>query len=699
MNTSRFQVGLVGAGHICPFHLEALLRIPDVNIVGIFDRDKMRAEEAVRRCNAGQAFASLEELLAAANVLHVLTPPSSHATLTLQACAAGCDVFVEKPLAPTADECWQIQREAEGRGRTVGVDHSLLMDPFTLQAQRLVAEGAVGQVTAVECIRSQDYPEYAGGPYPEYAREGGYPFRDLGIHALYQIEAFLGPIERMQWLLDRRGTNPLIHVDEWRVNVQCERGTAHVHLSWNVHPLQDIIIVQGTSGILQIDRFGMNVTLRKTRGLPEHPQRAFNALAESGQHAVQVPCNLAHVVTHRIRRYHGLQTMIARFYDALRDGSPPDVDPATAARIAHWVEQVASDADARLQQGIKRFERELSADTLVTGATGFIGGHLLRRLLKEGRRIRILCRRPPTADLLDHPHIEVVLGDLGHPETVDRAISGVDVVYHVGATVHGTETEFWRGSVVGTRNVVESCLRFGIKQLIYVSSLSVLQATGHGGIPADESAPLEPHPDRRGLYTQTKLAAEQIVLQAVRERSLPAAIVRPGEVVGAGTPLLSAGVGRRRGSHVIIFGNGELTLPLIHVQDLVDAMLVCEQRAIQDGSIFHLIDPRPVTQNQLAEYYGRLTGEPLCIHHVPRALVFAIGLAVQTVCWPLRRQPPVSVYRLRSALTAREFNISHAQHRLGWRPVRGVLQGLQETVRGPAKLVEPPRVAEVERVS
>ena len=172
------------------------------------------------------------------------------------------------------------------------------------------------------------------------------------------------------------------------------------------------------------------------------------------------------------------------------------------------------------------------------------------------------------------------MGDLGDPEAVERAVAGVSTVFHVGGVVHGAAHEFWRGSVEGTRNIVESSLKHHVRQLVYVSSLSVLNALHPSSQPIDESWPLEEHAERRGLYTQTKLAAEQLVERAVHDQGLPAVILRPAEVIGAGAPLLSSGVGQRRGSWLVIFGNGQLNVPLIHVEDLVDAMILC--RAASD---------------------------------------------------------------------------------------------------------------------
>ncbi len=678
--SKSFRVGLVGAGHISPFHIQALRRVPNVQTLGVFDSDFARAKEMVRAFHLPWAFDSYESLLGEVDVVHVLTPPESHAELTVRALEQGCHVFVEKPLATSVADCDRILEAARAAGRTVGVDHSLLKDPFTQRALDLIRRGKIGRVHSVECHRSQDMPPYSGGPLPTMYREGGFPFRDLGIHAFYQVEAFLGEILDVQWWMGHQGSDPNLSFDEWRAWLRCRQGTANVYLSWNVRPVQDLLLVYGSEGVLKLDRFGMTVTVKRKRRLPEHPQRALNALGESLAVAWQVPLGVARVATHRLRRYHGLQQMVHEFYERLTRDEPPPATAEDARRVGYWVEQVAQDADRRRREFRAQFAGHRTAPTLVTGASGFIGRHLLRRLLESGRRVRVLCRQPPSLALRDDPQVEIVLGDLGDPEAVDRAVAGVSTVYHVGGVVHGAAHEFWRGSVEGTRNVVECSLRHKVNQLVYVSSLSVLSALHQAPQPIDEAWPLEAHADRRGLYTQTKLAAEQIVQQAIREQRLPAVIVRPAEVIGPGAPLLSSGVGQRKGSWLIFFGNGQLHVPLIHVEDLVDAMVLCEQHCITDGSVFHLVDDQAVTQNELADKYQAMTGDRLRRVHVPRIAIYALGFAVQSAFALLRRPAPLSVYRLRSALAPRTFDCTRAQKSLQWKPCRGVDRGLRDAV-------------------
>ncbi len=678
----NWRVGLVGTGQIAPFHLQALQRLECIDVVGVYDRDTARADRFVQQHAAGHAFSSYDRLLEHVDVVHILTPPASHASLTLRALAAGCHVFVEKPLATTVAECDAIADAARAARREVGVDHSLLRDPFTMKMLESIREGHIGRVVSVHCLRSQDYPEYEGGPLPAHAREAAFPFADLGVHALYQIEELLGPIEKMQWAMRHQGSDYQLAFDEWQALVECRNGNAQLTLSWTARPLQDQLIVMGTEGTIRLDRFGMTVTTKRQGRLPEHPRRLANAMLEAAHTLVQVPANVVRVFSNRLRRYHGLQETVRAYYESLAAGRAVPVRPEDTRRVVLWMERVAKDAEAERARQWSDKRLANPAKTLVTGATGFIGGHLVDRLLTDGRAVRILARRQPPERWLQHPNVEIIYGDLGDPEAVDRAIRGVEVIYHVGGTVHGSSKQFWRGSVRGTENVVASAQRHGVRQLIHVSSLSVLSALTNREQPITEDWPLEPHAQRRGLYTQTKLVAEQIVTRAVKDHRLPAVIVRPGEVIGRGAPLFSPGIGIRRGRHLLILGDGQLAVPLIHVHDLVDALVACEKRQLTDGSILHLVDGTQVTQNELARRWMELKGETLTVHHIPRWFIYSLALLSSGLLACLGKSSPASLYRFRSALARRQFCGTRAASVLEWKPERGVWQGLRDTIQG-----------------
>src|SRR5579862_159240 len=199
-NNSAVRVGLVGAGYVSTYHARALRRLPYVEVVGVADPDKARADALASKFLIPRVFDSLAAMAdTMPNVIHVLTPPGTHAETAIEAMKLGCHVFVEKPMAETVADCDRMMAFARERGLVLSVNHSARMDPIVLRALELLREGACGQVTGADFFRSSDYAPYGGGaPLPPPFRKGSYPFQDVGVHGLYLLEAFLGPIHRTE---------------------------------------------------------------------------------------------------------------------------------------------------------------------------------------------------------------------------------------------------------------------------------------------------------------------------------------------------------------------------------------------------------------------------------------------------------------------------------------------------------------------
>ena len=557
---------------ISRFHIQALKRLPAVTIVGICRLDEARARRLADEFSI-PAYPSLRALRdAGATVIHVLTPPAAHAAVALEAMSLGCDVLVEKPLATNAEDCDLIAARARELGRQVSVGHSLLFDPFVSRARDLVARGVIGDVLTFDYFRCQPPPNYPPSGATAEQRAGGFPFRDLGVHAFYLAEAFVGPLQAVEAFPSISGRSDCnLLVDEWRVLAQCERGTAQIQMSWNVRPQQNCIIVQGTRGTIRCDLFGLSVTVRAQRPMPEHARRVVNAVAEGMGQAIQAVTNLARFAMGRLRQFHGLQELVADFYARLAAGRPPAVGPEDARRVVYWTEHVARQADARREAAV----RDLT-DAPVSGTRARDRWHWLHRQAarwsadRGGDAVRLLVRRIPPDAIRRHPLVEIVLGDLGDATVVDQAVAGVGTVYHIGATMAGGADDHERGTVRGTSHIVDACLRQGVDRLVYMSSLSVVDSDVRH---VDENSPLEPQPEARGHYTRVKGDAERLVRQAVRDRGLHAVLIRPGGVVGPEKPLLTPAVAQQLGRLLVVIGDGRLDLGLVHVNDVVDAML------------------------------------------------------------------------------------------------------------------------------
>jgi predicted dehydrogenase/nucleoside-diphosphate-sugar epimerase len=679
---ARLRVGLVGAGYISEFHARAVRRVPNARLVGVTDSVTSRAASLAARFDIPSVFPTMEAMInEGVDVIHVLTPPETHAQLAIAALKSGCHVLVEKPLAMNAEEVDCISAAAAAAQKSVCVNHSLLYDRFVSKALGLVRSGAIGVPLSFDYFRSCEYPPYRGGPLPIHYQNGGYPFLDQGVHALYLAESFLGAIEDVRAYHGTYGGDSNLLFDEWRVAAQCQRGTANIQISWNVRPLQSWFVVQGTEGVLRANLFAMWVTHSPRLPLPKAPARALQAMSEGLSICAQVPANIARFACKKIVQYDGLHSLVAAFYRALQTGAAMPVPADQARSTVYWTNRVSQEADAAKIEFQAQFQSGGAAKVLVTGATGLIGRHLVRHLSQNGIPVRIFVRRQPPAEFINDCNIEVFLGDLGDPAAVDRAVSGTELVYHVGATMKGSAYDHERGTVCGTKNIVESVLRHDVQRLVYISSLSCLYATASGrGAVVTEDWPVEPSPTKRGAYTQAKTEAEKIVRDAVRDRHLRAVLLRPGRVFGPGMTLLTPEVARRMGNFFVILGDGTRELPLVYVDDVVNAIVLAAEKSQFDGSVFHIVDRAHITQNQLVRSYILKNAKKAKVIHVPVVFLYSLALGLEVLSKILGRSVPLSIYRIKSALARMQFDCSHAEKEIGWQPRVGIASGLQETM-------------------
>jgi len=679
---TRLRVGLVGAGYISEFHARAIQRVPNARLIAIADVVNTRATSLAARFNVSKVFPTMEAMMnEGVDVIHILTPPATHAQLAIAALKNGCHVLVEKPLAISVEEVDRISAAAAVAQKSVCVNHSMLYDRFVSKALNLVRSGAIGVPLSFDYFRSSEYPPYRGGPLPIHYQDGGYPFLDQGVHAIYLAESFLGAIEDAKTFYGTHGGDSNLLYDEWRVAAKCQRGTANIQISWNVRPLQNWFVVQGTKGVLRANLFAMWLTHTAQLPLPKAPARALQALSEGLSICAQVPANVARFAAKKIVQYDGLHSLVAAFYRALQTGAPMPVPVEQARSTVYWTNRVSEEGDAAKIKFQSQFQTVGNAKVLVTGANGLIGRHLVRRILQEGNRIRLFVRRPPEAEFMNDRNIEVFLGDLGDPAAVDRAVVGIEIVYHVGATMKGSVHDHERGTVCGTQNIVDSVLRHHVPRLVYISSLSCLHAAvARRGDVVTEDWPVEPYPTKRGAYTQAKTAAEKIVLDAVRDRHLRAALLRPGRVFGPGMTLLTPEVARKMGNVLVILGDGTRELPLVYVEDVIDAAVLAAETSKFDGRVFHIVDRTKVTQNQVVRDYNSKNAEKSKVLHVPVAIVYGLALGFELLSKVLNRPVPLSIYRLKSALARMKFDCTRAENELGWQPRIGVASGLQETM-------------------
>lgn len=315
--------------------------------------------------------------------------------------------------------------------------------------------------------------------------------------------------------------------------------------------------------------------------------------------------------------------------------------------------------------------------TLVTGATGFTGGHLARTLRSRGTAVRALVRDPAKAEDLRKHGVEICVGDLLDPAAVARAAEGCDVIYHIAAVYrearHGED--FYRAvNVDGTRNVFDAARQCGVRRVVHCSTVGV-----HGDVatvPADENAPFAPG----DIYQQTKLEGELLARERI-DAGQEGVIFRPVGIHGPGDlRFLKLFRSIYRGTFRMI-GPGTVLYHMTYIDDLVDGIIRCGEHPAAAGQTYILGGNAYTTVRELVETVARVVGKRVPRGHIPAGPVLVAAALCEALCKPLRIEPPLHRRRLDFFLKDRAFSCEKARREIGFAPAVSLEEGLARTFR------------------
>lgn len=317
---------------------------------------------------------------------------------------------------------------------------------------------------------------------------------------------------------------------------------------------------------------------------------------------------------------------------------------------------------------------------LVTGATGFTGGHLAQFLTARGDAVRALVR-PRSRERFDQSPlprrgVEAVEGDLIDAAALRRAAEGVEVIYHIAATYReaGQPDSAYRAvNVEGTRNLLEAAKAAGVARVVHCSTGGV-----HGHIahpPANEDAPFNPG----DVYQDTKLAAEKLAREFGVSTGVDVVVARPIGIYGPGdTRFLRMFRGLARGRFPMI-GSGQAFYHLTFIDDLVEAFRLCGTVPDATGRTYILAGPRYTTLEQLIQLVARELNVAPPRMHLPVWPFWTAGLLCEMVCVPLRIEPPIYRRRVDFYTKSRAFDTTRARTELGFLPRVDLEEGIQRT--------------------
>jgi nucleoside-diphosphate-sugar epimerase len=319
---------------------------------------------------------------------------------------------------------------------------------------------------------------------------------------------------------------------------------------------------------------------------------------------------------------------------------------------------------------------------LVTGAAGFIGGALLRRLAGHGLDVTGTVLRPSEAEALRRQGFRAEVLDLAGDADWDGLLRGIDVVFNVAAMFQETdqpEAMYDRVNHRGALRLAETALRLGASRFVQCSTVGV-----HGHVrelPARETTPFNP----MDLYHRTKLAGELAILDLARRidpARMAVAAIRPAMVYGPGDMRMLKLFRAILAGRFLMIGSGQVWTHLGHVEDNVDALLlaaVAPPGAVH-GEAFNIASAEPMRLAALVDLIAQEGGVKPPRLRVPLAPVWLAGLAVETLCRPFGWRPPLSRRRVGFFTHDRAFDLSKARRVLGYRSRWPHPEGIRDTI-------------------
>ncbi|HJZ60269.1 MAG TPA: NAD-dependent epimerase/dehydratase family protein [Gemmataceae bacterium] len=325
---------------------------------------------------------------------------------------------------------------------------------------------------------------------------------------------------------------------------------------------------------------------------------------------------------------------------------------------------------------------------LVTGGGGFLGGAIVRLLRQHGREVRSFTRT--SYPWLDELGVEQVLGDVADPAAVERAVAGVDVVFHVAAKagVWGRHAEFFATNVTGTEHVIAAMKKHAVRKLVYTSTPSVV----HGGGDLEGADESVPYPKRFiAAYPETKALAEQAVL-AANGPELATVALRPHLIWGPSDPhLVPRILERARAGKLRRIGSRPVKVDVTYIDNAADAHILAA-KALDVGSpaagkAYFISNGEPVELWPFIDRILTLAELPPVARTISAWKARLAGRVLEWVYWAFRLpgEPPMTRFVAEQMSTSHWYDISAARRDLGYEPRVSVDEGLRrldEKLRG-----------------
>jgi predicted dehydrogenase len=331
------KIAVIGCGKIADQHVHAIRRIPDCEIVGVCDRERLMAGQLAGRFNIAGIFADSGEMLRVArpDVVHITTPPQGHFPLARQCLEAGCHVYLEKPFTVTAPEAESLIRLAESCRLKITAGHNLQFTLEMLEMRKLVEQGFLGgKPVHIEShfSYSLDDTSYVGpllGNRNHWVRQlPGQLLHNILSHGIAKLCEFLDDnlveviaTAHQSAQLQRLGGEEIL--DELRVLIRDTSGTtAFFCFSTQIKPGLNELRICGPANSLVVDHASGSLIRHENRSYKSYLTYFVPPLRNAREYFRNARINIAHFLSRRLHQDAGMKELVERFYHSIRVGAP-----------------------------------------------------------------------------------------------------------------------------------------------------------------------------------------------------------------------------------------------------------------------------------------------------------------------------------------------------------------------------------------
>lgn len=304
---------------------------------------------------------------------------------------------------------------------------------------------------------------------------------------------------------------------------------------------------------------------------------------------------------------------------------------------------------------------------LVTGGSGFLGKHVIRRLVSEGHSVTGLARSSTSSSIIGELGADVLSGDIEYVDSFKNKLGQFDVVVHCAGPVEfwGPWEKYEKGIVTASLELARACTEQKVKRFIYVSSESVLQDK-EKLLDIDENYPYPQEPN--SYYGKSKMFAEQRLLEM--NNGIEIIVLRPTFIWGPDCPALSTVTQKVNSGEFIWIDHGNVSFEAVHVENVSEAVALAITKGT-DRQIYFVTDDEPSTVRNFFENFLKATGTPIPTKSIPGFLAMPLARAIECLWRTLRIKapPPLTRFDLAFVNMSRRYKIDRIKNDLGYRPI------------------------------